>query len=79
MLDLALPEVLVVGAVALIAVGPKDLPKVMYAFGRWARKARLFTQDLGRAFDQLSREAEIAERMNKNQHTGKPPSDDTIS
>ena len=40
MLDVAWPEVLVVGAVALIAIGPKDMPKVMYALGRWTRKAR---------------------------------------
>jgi len=54
MLDVAWPEVLVVGAVALIAIGPKDMPKVMYALGKWTRKAVVFGQEMRRAFDQIT-------------------------
>ena len=40
MLDIAWPELVVIGAVALVAIGPKDLPKVMHTLGQWAGKAR---------------------------------------
>ncbi|MFA5040644.1 MAG: hypothetical protein WC464_03305 [Bdellovibrionales bacterium] len=65
MLDVAWPEVFVVGAVALVAIGPKDMPKVMHALGRWTRKARLFVRDFARAFEQISHEAELNEKIEK--------------
>jgi sec-independent protein translocase protein TatB len=67
MLDVAWPELLVVGAVALIAIGPKDLPKVMFALGRWAGKARVYAQEMRRTFDQITVEAENAESAKKNE------------
>ncbi len=70
MLDVAWPEVLVVGAVALVAIGPKDMPKVMYALGRWARKACVFGQEMRRAFDQITIEAEAS-----NKENNPPPKD----
>ncbi|MDD4616633.1 MAG: hypothetical protein PHW76_05905 [Alphaproteobacteria bacterium] len=73
MLDLSWTEVLVVGAVALVAVGPEDLPKVMYTVGQWARKARRFGADFHRAFEQVSYEAEIAEKLKQKEHS--PPND----
>jgi sec-independent protein translocase protein TatB len=72
MLDLAWPEVIVIGAVVLVAVGPKDLPKVMYAVGRWAGRARAFTQEMRRAFEQVSYEAEVAEKMKNEPKTNDP-------
>lgn len=70
MLDVAWPEVLVVGAVALIAIGPKDMPKVMFALGKWARKAFAFGREMRRAFDEITIEAEAANKDNKT-----PPKD----
>ena len=67
MLDVAWPEVLVVGAVALIAIGPKDMPKVMYALGRWARKAVVFGREMRSAFDEITIEAEASDKENKPQ------------
>ena len=63
MLDIAWPEVLIIGAVALVVIGPKDMPKAMYALGRFAGKARVFVQDLRRAYEQISQEAEAAEKI----------------
>ncbi|MFA4993855.1 MAG: hypothetical protein WC521_00925 [Bdellovibrionales bacterium] len=74
MLDVAWPELLVVGAVALIAIGPKDMPKVMYALGQWARKACLFGQDMRRTFQQITAEAESAEGIKKKE-INQPPKD----
>ena len=61
MLDVAWPEVFVIGVVALVAVGPKDLPKVMYKLGRWASKLRQFAAELQRSFNQLDYEAMMSD------------------
>ena len=63
MLDIAWPELMVIGIVAVVAIGPKDLPKVMNTMGRWAGKARNMVQDVQRTFDQLSYEAQVAEKL----------------
>jgi len=65
MLDIAWPELAVIGAVALVAIGPKDLPKVMHMMGLWAGKARRMVRDVQRSFDQLTYEAEIAEKLKR--------------
>ncbi|MDD5586150.1 MAG: twin-arginine translocase TatA/TatE family subunit [Alphaproteobacteria bacterium] len=70
MLDVAWPELIVIGAVALVAVGPKDLPKVMHALGRLAGKARNTMHDLRVCLDQVTYEAEMAEKKEKEE---KPP------
>lgn len=66
MLDVAWPELLVIGAVALVAIGPKDLPRVMRSLGRMAAKARRIMHDLQGSFEQLSYEAEAAERIKRD-------------
>lgn len=58
MLDVGWSELLVISAVALVAIGPKDMPKVMHALGRLAGKARGFMNEIQGNFEQLSREAE---------------------
>lgn len=63
MLDIGWPELVVIGAVALVVIGPKDLPKVMHSMGRWAGKARRFVQDFQHYVDQVGYEAEIAEKL----------------
>ena len=68
MLDVAWPELFVIGAVALVAVGPKDLPKVMHAIGRWAGKARKFAIEMHNSFEQLNEEVEEAERKSEKEN-----------
>lgn len=58
MLDIAWPELLLVGAVALVAVGPKDLPKVMHGMGVFAGKLRRAWLGLQHEFERVSFEAE---------------------
>ncbi|MFY9287065.1 MAG: Sec-independent protein translocase protein TatB [Alphaproteobacteria bacterium] len=75
MLDIAWPELVVIGAVALVAIGPKDLPKVMRSLGRLAGKARTLMQDFQRNFEQLNYETEVAEKLRTEQEaTSKPES-----
>ncbi len=72
MLDVAWPELLVIGAVTLVAVGPKDLPKVMHALGRWAGKARRVMVGLHDHIEHLSFEVEQAEKAkSETEKTGR--------
>ena len=73
MLDIAWPELLVIGAVALVAIGPKDLPKVMHNLGQWAGKARRMVHDVQRSFEQLNYESEIAEKMQREKQAAAQP------
>jgi sec-independent protein translocase protein TatB len=73
MLDVAWPELIVIGAVALVAVGPKDLPKVMHALGRLAGKARNAMHDLSVVIEQVGHEAEMAEKKDKEEKTPPEP------
>jgi sec-independent protein translocase protein TatB len=47
--------------VALIVVGPKDLPRLMNMAGKWAGKARTMAGEFRRSFDEMARESELAE------------------
>ena len=61
MLDIGWSELLVVALVAIIVVGPKDLPRLMATFGRYAGKARRMAADFQRQFEESVRESEIEE------------------
>jgi len=47
--------------VALVVVGPKDLPRLMNMAGKWAAKARSMAGEFRRSFDEMARESELAE------------------
>ncbi|NDE91283.1 MAG: hypothetical protein EB059_09160 [Alphaproteobacteria bacterium] len=53
MFGLAWPELLLIGAVAVIAIGPKDIPPLMRQAGAWSRKARLMMHDFQKHFDSM--------------------------
>lgn len=59
MFDLSWTELLVVALVAILIVGPKDLPKALRAIGRWSGKAKRMARDFRRQFDEALREAEL--------------------
>jgi len=58
-------ELLVVAIVALIVVGPKDLPKLMRSCGRFIARARAMAGEFTSAFDEMAREAEMEELRNE--------------
>ena len=45
MFGFAWSEILLIGAVALVVIGPKDLPRVMRTAGQWSRKLRVLAGD----------------------------------
>lgn len=65
MLDFNAPEFLVVAIVALLVIGPKDLPKAMRLVGHWVGKARGVARQFRSGFDNMVREAELAEMEKK--------------
>lgn len=73
MFDIAWSEMLLIGAVALVAIGPKDLPKAMFMLGRAARQARHMGSQLRQQFDQLTYEAEIVTRAEEKKPPETPP------
>ncbi len=65
MLDIGWSELLVVAIVAIVVVGPKDLPKLMRTFGFYAGKVRRTAADFQRQFHEAMAESE-AEEVRKN-------------
>ncbi|MCH8862525.1 MAG: twin-arginine translocase subunit TatB [Proteobacteria bacterium] len=59
MFDIAWTEMLVLLVVAIVVIGPKDLPKVMRTLGVWMRKARGLASEFRFSLDELSREADL--------------------
>ncbi len=59
--DIGWPEFLLIGIVALVVIGPKDLPRAMRIAGFWVRKARTLSREFQSSIDQLIREAELEE------------------
>jgi len=59
MLDIGWQELLVIGALALIVVGPKDLPSMLRSAGHWVGRLRNMARDFQRAMSDAAREADI--------------------
>ena len=65
MFDIAPTELMLVAVVALLVIGPKDLPKAMRFVGQWVGKARGVARQFRSGFDAMVREAELAEMEKK--------------
>ena len=61
MFDFAWSELAVIAVVALVVIGPKDLPRVMRMVGQWTRRARAIAREFQGSLDQMVREAELDE------------------
>ena len=59
MFDIGLPEMLIVGMIALFVVGPKELPHVLMTLSRYWRRIRGVAMEFRGQFDDLIREAEL--------------------
>ena len=59
MLDLGWQELFFITLVAIIVVGPKDLPMLVRSISRWIFKARRLAQDFQGYLEIVAREAEI--------------------
>ena len=61
MLDIGWSELLVIAVVMIVVVGPKDLPKMLRAFGKATGKLRATANEFRTHFDEAMREAELDE------------------
>ena len=61
MFDIGWSEILVIAVVALIAIGPKELPGVLRMVGQWMGKARKMAAEFQGQFQEAMREAEMAD------------------
>src|SRR5215217_9479659 len=59
MLDMSWGEIMVIGAVALIVIGPKDLPKALRTIGQMTAKVRRMASEFQTQFNDAMREAEL--------------------
>jgi sec-independent protein translocase protein TatB len=59
MFDFAWSELALIAVVALVVIGPKDLPRVMRIVGQWTRRARAIAREFQGSLDQMVREAEL--------------------
>src|ERR1700731_4339445 len=61
MFDIGWGELLLIGIVALIAIGPKELPTVLRTLGQWMAKLRRMATEFQNQFHEAMREAELAD------------------
>lgn len=65
MLDLSWTEILVIGTVAIIFIGPKELPGALKTLGQWAAKARGLAREFQNNVDDMIRESELDKIKNQ--------------
>jgi sec-independent protein translocase protein TatB len=59
MLDIGWSEFLIIGVIALIVIGPKDLPRTARTLAQWVRKARSLAREFQSGLDEMMRESEL--------------------
>lgn len=59
--SLGFNELIILGVLALVVIGPKDLPLLLRKLGRWTAKLRGMAQEFRTGFDELARQAELDE------------------
>ena len=65
MFDVAPTELLLVAIVALVVIGPKDLPKAMRFVGKWVGRARGMARHFREGVDEMIRQSELQEMEQK--------------
>ena len=61
MFDVAPTELVLVGVVALVVIGPKDLPRAMRIVGTWVGRARGMARHFRSGIDEMIRQSELEE------------------
>lgn len=59
--SLGFNEIIILGILALVVIGPKDLPLLFRKLGKWTAKLRGMAQEFRTGFDELARQAELDE------------------
>lgn len=59
MFDIGFSEVLLIAIAALIAIGPEDLPGMLFRLGRFTRQVKMFLGGLRNQYSEIMHEAEM--------------------
>lgn len=59
MFDLGFSEIILIAVVALVAVGPEDLPGILFRMGRFMRQIRMFLNNIRDQYADIMHEAEV--------------------
>ena len=61
MFDIGWTELLLIGVIAILVVGPQELPRMMRTVGQYVGRIRAMARDFQRSFDEIARESELEE------------------
>ncbi len=61
MFDIGWTEMMVIAVLAIIVIGPKDLPGMLRTVGKWTGRARALAREFQSSLDEVAREAELDE------------------
>ncbi|MEQ9042472.1 MAG: Sec-independent protein translocase protein TatB [Alphaproteobacteria bacterium] len=61
MFDIGWPELVLIAILSIIVIGPKELPTVLRALGRWAGKARALVREFRSSLEEIANESELNE------------------
>jgi sec-independent protein translocase protein TatB len=61
MFDLSWSHILIFLVVALVVVGPKDMPRLLRMAGQWVGRARSMANEFRKSFDEMARQSELDE------------------
>lgn len=73
MFDIGWDELLLIGLVALVVIGPKDLPAVLRTLGAWIAKARNLAGEFRSHVDEMMREAQVDDMKREFDTMTAPP------
>ena len=79
MFDIGWSEMAVIALIALVVIGPKDLPNTMKTIAHWMRKARSLTREFQSGIDDMVREAELEDAKKALDATRRGNLESTIS
>jgi sec-independent protein translocase protein TatB len=79
MFDIGWSELLLVAVIAIVVVGPRDLPRALRAMGQWMNRIRRAAREFQSNIDEMVRETELedlrkeARELTQFEFDGKPP------
>jgi len=61
MFDIGWTEIALIGGVAVVVMGPEEMPRALYNLGKIVRKIKVFTGDIQKSLDKIMQDAEVDE------------------